>query len=712
LEGCEEDIKVVFLDTEGLASTSRSETFDVRLFSLALLLSSVFLYNSVGTIDGHAISRLGLVAQLTRHIHSKALPVGRTEDSGTDFAAFFPAFVWVVRDLTVKLEREGKRITSREYLEDSLKPEGGMSEEVEAKNSIRSMLRSFFPERDCITLVRPCNDETALKNLAQAPAEALRPEFKAGVEAFSKKVNSLCSHRKKSLYGNTLTGTTLAHLVVAYSDALNSGSAPVISSAWERVVDAQCAEAVTSGLEAYKAVFPASVDSNSDSPPGQSVILSLEELLDYHFRGQKEGFRVFSASSISDPNRTPPFEDKLRNSINAEFSRVRKANEVASQTSCLKLLESLWGGVKSTVVQGSLIQCQPLPDIAGIGEGAVGAAHAKAAAAGNAALTTTSLAKCYTTALQRFFEDYQSAAKGPSSASVMSDFLSTRASSALLLECAGKVDESRAIHVAALGAWGAELSTALGISKSGEASAVSAAALLRKEGEAALLEVTRSGAEAAERLRFQASSLEKENERLNSRVERLEAAQEASYKRAEESASKSAGELSDLRRRVEELIVARSEAQISLANAAGKASELEAARTTVERTLGDVQKKLAEETRVCAQLSEKYKATSEELELLREALRMSKELAAEEKTSRVAIEDTFGKCYWHPDSLSSSLLELARLKVFVYPFSCSRADTHTHTNTLDHAANANTLQCCFSGIESPGGSDGDGEGGY
>jgi len=107
LEGTEEDIRVVFLDTEGLASTSRSESFDVRLFSLALLLSSVFLYNSVGTIDGQAISRLGLVAQLTRHIHTRTLPLGRSEDSGTDFSTFFPAFVWVVRDMTVKLEREG-----------------------------------------------------------------------------------------------------------------------------------------------------------------------------------------------------------------------------------------------------------------------------------------------------------------------------------------------------------------------------------------------------------------------------------------------------------------------------------------------------------------------------------------------------------------------------------------------------------------------------
>ena len=36
----------VWLDTEGFASTSRSASYDARIFALALLLSSCFIYNS------------------------------------------------------------------------------------------------------------------------------------------------------------------------------------------------------------------------------------------------------------------------------------------------------------------------------------------------------------------------------------------------------------------------------------------------------------------------------------------------------------------------------------------------------------------------------------------------------------------------------------------------------------------------------------------
>ena len=142
------DVHVLFLDTEGLGSTVRSETYDTRVFALALLLSSYFIYNSFGTVDGAAIAKLSLVVNLTRHIHVRSAAAGR-EDSGTEFGQFFPSFLWVVRDFSVKLERDGRKISSREYLEDALRPEDGVTEAVEQKNAVRMLIRNFFPERDC-----------------------------------------------------------------------------------------------------------------------------------------------------------------------------------------------------------------------------------------------------------------------------------------------------------------------------------------------------------------------------------------------------------------------------------------------------------------------------------------------------------------------------------------------------------------------------------
>ena len=68
------DHTILFLDTEGLGSTIRGASYDTRIFALAILLSSYFIYNSNGVIDGDAIASLSLVVSLTKHIHVKSAP--------------------------------------------------------------------------------------------------------------------------------------------------------------------------------------------------------------------------------------------------------------------------------------------------------------------------------------------------------------------------------------------------------------------------------------------------------------------------------------------------------------------------------------------------------------------------------------------------------------------------------------------------------------
>jgi hypothetical protein len=45
-----EIVNVVVMDSEGLAAVDQDKEHDSRVFSLVLLLSSVFIYNGVGTI--------------------------------------------------------------------------------------------------------------------------------------------------------------------------------------------------------------------------------------------------------------------------------------------------------------------------------------------------------------------------------------------------------------------------------------------------------------------------------------------------------------------------------------------------------------------------------------------------------------------------------------------------------------------------------------
>ncbi|KAI9985694.1 hypothetical protein PInf_005093 [Phytophthora infestans] len=172
----DDDTSVLFLDTEGLGSVDREQTHDTRIFALALLLAS----NFSRLIDGNAIEDLSLVVNLSKHI--------QTSSSSKDAAGnadrlheFFPSFMWV-------------------YLESALKPTGGLQRRRSREGPDPSTLSDFFRHRDCVTLVRPVDDEQKLRNLPQVPYEELRGEFRTSFESLQKRLFGKA--KPKSMFGS------------------------------------------------------------------------------------------------------------------------------------------------------------------------------------------------------------------------------------------------------------------------------------------------------------------------------------------------------------------------------------------------------------------------------------------------------------------------------------------------------------------------------
>jgi len=62
------------IDSEGIGALDEDTNHDSKIFSLALLLSSYFIYNSVGSIDENAIENLSLIIHLTKNIEISTNP--------------------------------------------------------------------------------------------------------------------------------------------------------------------------------------------------------------------------------------------------------------------------------------------------------------------------------------------------------------------------------------------------------------------------------------------------------------------------------------------------------------------------------------------------------------------------------------------------------------------------------------------------------------
>lgn len=254
-----EDYDVLVVDTEGINALDRDQTYDQRIFTLALLLSSVFVYNSLGAIDENAISTLSAVASvaddLKQHNNRAATRGGRGGGGGSRYSSSsesasspleLPGLLWVVRDFALDIERQGSEDDEREVLSDDQYLEEALRSDLfdprSSKGALRRVLNDAFPCRSCQTMVRPAEREEDMKQLQNLPDSGLRPEFVAQLGSLRRKLFALS--RPKRVAGRPVDASLLADLVGSYVQAINSDATPVVADAWTQVTRARCEKGV------------------------------------------------------------------------------------------------------------------------------------------------------------------------------------------------------------------------------------------------------------------------------------------------------------------------------------------------------------------------------------------------------------------------------------------------------------------------------------
>ena len=233
----------IVIDTEGIDALDADSTHDVRIFTLWLLLSSMFIYNSVGAIDETGLQTLGLMAKV-----SECVRVSANDEEGGGVAAlakYFPHFVWVLRDFTLRLtDRDGAEIGADAYLDSALASRDGASSDRE---NVRCHLRDAFRWRSLFTLPRPASDD----HLARIDST---PQHVA--PAFDVKLADLKSFVMDHMHalrpgGTPLTGPMYAAYCQNLVGNMGGDRVPVIRDAWslmEEIQQRDCRDAALAAL--------------------------------------------------------------------------------------------------------------------------------------------------------------------------------------------------------------------------------------------------------------------------------------------------------------------------------------------------------------------------------------------------------------------------------------------------------------------------------
>ncbi|OBS76070.1 hypothetical protein A6R68_17480 [Neotoma lepida] len=333
---------LVLLDTEGLGDVEKGDNQnDCWIFALAILLSSIFVYNSMGTINQQAMDQLHYVTELTDRIRTRSSPDQDDLEDSDEFVSFFPDFVWALRDFSLELKVNGKPISADEYLENSLKLIHGTNDKEREKelNLPRLCIRKFFPKKKCFAFERPAQGKK-LGQLESLQDEDLDSDFVEQVAEFCSYMFN-CSKVKTLSGGIKVNGPRLKSLVITYVNTISSGGLPCMENAVLALSQTENAAAVQKAIAHY------------DKQMNQKLQLpteTLQELLDLHRTSEKEAIKIFMENSFKDVKQV--FLTELATKLERKQEEFVKKNVQASSDRCSALLQDIFSPLEEDVKQG------------------------------------------------------------------------------------------------------------------------------------------------------------------------------------------------------------------------------------------------------------------------------------------------------------------------------------------------------------------------
>ena len=305
------------IDTEGLGAYIEEINHDTKIFLIAILISSLFIYNSFGAIDEMSLTTLSLVLNLGETIKIKSLSHHDTEE---ELAEYFPALLWLLRDFSLKLEDiNGNAITEKQYLEKALENVNGNDEIINEKNRVRKLIRTYFPERDCFTLVRPIESEKDLQNLEYLPDDELRTEFLEQAQLFRDKVMNITT--PKTFHKKLLSGAMLIELVENILDTINSGSIPIIENSWKYVIQNEAIKSTENYFNQFSKEIREFREKNKNSKDFD------KKMKEYTKNLTNKYINELNNNELYDDDIKNEFGNKLKNKIHEELDNFNKENE-------------------------------------------------------------------------------------------------------------------------------------------------------------------------------------------------------------------------------------------------------------------------------------------------------------------------------------------------------------------------------------------------
>ena len=334
-----DNLYIIFMDTEGLDSVDRDSDTDSRLFALSVMLSSYFIYNSIGAIDESSINSLALITHLIKTI---TVEEDKRLVSEYQLSQYAPKLLWILRDFVLEIrDTRGKQVGPAQYLESALSDlptgPGGYTRDAQKSTQVRQAILNFFKYRDCVTMVRPVHDEADLRNIQDLPDQRIRPEFLGQLHLVRDKIYKNCT--QKVINGTPLNSSMFAVYLRQFVDSFNSGRMPAIQTAWRAILENECKDHYDIALQHYNTEVYKMMSEHNGSMKTLELFTQLNNLRDTVFNY----YNRCSYVADRNPEVYAKFKQNLKEYVNHQERKVVENSVSTANSRNADLLNNLVG---------------------------------------------------------------------------------------------------------------------------------------------------------------------------------------------------------------------------------------------------------------------------------------------------------------------------------------------------------------------------------
>ena len=211
--------KILFFDSVGINNENIiHQRLGSKLLALMIIISSIFIYNTIGDINSRSLNDLQLIVQLTDSINIE----GKI-DKDEVIAELCPKFIWTLRDFDLNKYNKIKN-NSDSYLEECLHDDRFTGKNKDEINMINETLVKFFKKRECVVMPCPVNNTKELNFLEQMNLNELNGDFRNEFNVLKKKVYETSNAKK--INGKKINGQILVKLLKSFIKEINSENIP------------------------------------------------------------------------------------------------------------------------------------------------------------------------------------------------------------------------------------------------------------------------------------------------------------------------------------------------------------------------------------------------------------------------------------------------------------------------------------------------------